>query len=227
MQLPISRTDIDRFTPPGSTAVYLLATPTLMQRAAFKRDLVSLGATMHDRPALLAALRADLRAAAPYNLDQLIEVLDGYEAAPDEADSATKAEVDGMMRLARAYAGEYAQRLGDNAHFNDVLPIVACKHFLVGWEGVTDADGKPAPFARVNNQTTDATLMAIPAAELVAVGMRAFLRMVVPDGIKKNSASPSPSTVTRRLSPPKKKPRRTARRGSSSAKSTGATPASS
>lgn len=218
--LPTATPEVERFTPEGSTVTYLIATPSIMERARFKRDLVAAGATYHDDAVLLAALRDDLRAVQPANLDRLLEMLDQYEALTDKADDPQLvAAVADMERLGRAAAGRYAGLLGERAFFNDVLPIIAARSFLVGWEG-TDK-----PFERSNGITSDRTLGLIPEAHLRLIGGRAFARMVLSEGLEKNSASPSRSRSNPKPSQAGTSRRTAAKAGALPAPSTDATPA--
>lgn len=217
--LPTDTSEIERFIPESSSVTYLIATPSVMERARFKRDLVAAGATFHDDAALLAALRDDLRAVHPANLDHLLELLDQFEALADtDADPPLAAAVADIERLGRVAAGRYAALLGERAFFNDVLPIIAARLFLVGWEG-TDT-----PFARANGLTADRTLGLIPEATLRQIGARAFARMVLTGDLEKNSPSPSPSPSNPTPSPVGTSRRTAAKGGASPASSTPATP---
>lgn len=217
--LPTSTPEVERFTPEGSSVTYLIATPSVMERARFKRDLVASGATYHDDAALLSALREDLRAVQPANLDRLLEMLDQFEALESKSDDPQLvAAVADMERLGRAAAGRYAGLLGERAFFNDVLPIVAARSFLIGWEGIEK------PFERASGITSDRTLSLIPEAHLQQIGARAFARMVLSGGLEKNSASPSPSRSNPKPSRAGTSRRTAARAGALPAPSTDATP---
>lgn len=206
--------------------VYRLAVPSHFQRAAFRRDLRAVGATYPGDAELFRALREDLRAIAPYNLDRLLEVIDEVEASQQgEVDPDALDGLEDITRIARAAGGRYAAMEGDREFWLGVAPIIACRHFLIGWEGVPGPNGQPAPFVRRGNLTSDQTLAALDEAELRAVGFKIMSLMRPSKDQEKNSVSPSRSASSRKPTAAAKK-RLTGPRGSSSASATGETPAS-
>ena len=207
--------------------VYRLAVPSHLQRAAFRRDLLATGATYAGDKALYAALRADIEAISPDNLDEALEIIDAVEAVGKPADAAPELRdrYTEIARIARGLGGRYAGVEGDFEFYLSVAPFIACRHFLLGWEGVKDAAGTDAPFVRRGNLTTDETLGHLDENELRAVGFKILNLMQPTKAMEKNSASPSRSASSRTLSPTAKKKRPTARRGTSSATDTSATPA--
>lgn len=207
--------------------VYRLAVPSHLQRAAFRRDLLATGATYAGDKALYAALRADIEAIFPDNLDEALEIIDAVEAVgkPADADPELRDRYTEIARIARGLGGRYAGVEGDFEYYLSVAPFIACRHFLLGWEGVKDAAGTDAPFIRRGNLTTEETLGHLDENEMRAVGFKILNLMQPTKAMEKNSASPSRSASSRTLSPTAKKKRPTARRGTSSATGTSATPA--
>lgn len=207
--------------------VYRLAVPSHLQRAAFRRDLLATGATYAGDKALYAALRADIDAISPDNLAEALEIIDAVEAAgkPADADPELRDRYTEIARIARGLGGRYAGVEGDFEYYLSVAPFIACRHFLLGWEGVKDAAGTDAPFVRRGNLTTDETLGHLDENEMRAVGFKVLNLMQPAKATEKNSASPSRSASSRKPSPTAKKKRPTARRGNSSANGTTATPA--
>jgi hypothetical protein len=201
--------------------VYRLAVPSHLQRAAFRRDLLATGATYAGDKALYAALRADIEAISPDNLAEALEIIDAVEAVgkPADADPELRDRYAEIARIARSLGGRYAGVEGDFEFYLSVAPFIACRHFLIGWEGVD------APFVRRGNLTTDETLGHLDENEMRAVGFKILNLMQPTKAMEKNSASPSRSASSRTLSPTAKKKPRTARRGTSSATGTTATPA--
>lgn len=207
--------------------VYRLAVPSHLQRAAFRRDLLATGATYAGDRVLYAALRADIEAIGPTNLDEALEIVDAVEAVgkPADADPDLRDRYAEIARIARSLGGRYAGVEGDFEFYLSVAPFIACRHFLMGWEGVKDAAGTDAPFVRRGNLTTDETLGHLDENEMRAVGFKILNLMQPTKAMEKNSASPSRSASSRTLSPTAKKKRQTARHGKSSATATSATPA--
>lgn len=207
--------------------VYRLAVPSHLQRAAFRRDLLATGATYAGDKALYAALRADIEAISPDNLAEALEIIDAVEAVgkPADADPELRDRYTEIARIARGLGGRYAGVEGDFEFYLSVAPFIACRHFLMGWEGVKDAAGNDAPFVRRGNLTTDETLGHLDENEMRAVGFKILNLMQPTKAMEKNSVSPSRSASSRTLSPTAKKKRPTVRRGKSSANGTTATPA--
>ncbi|KAA0579015.1 hypothetical protein FZ983_16965 [Azospirillum sp. B21] len=202
--------------------VYLLAVASHLQRAAFRRDLLATGATYAGDAALYAALREDLEAVAPVNLPELLAIVDEVEAAGKPADAAPEVRDrwPGITRVARALGGRFAALEGDQEFYLSVAPIVACRHFLLGWENVD------APFTRRGNLTTDETLAALEEGEMQAIGFKAMNLMRPTKALEKNSASPSRSASSPRPSRTATSKRLTAQRGSSTENASSETPAS-
>lgn len=179
--------------------VYRLRVPSFFQRAAFRRDLRAEGATYPGDADLYKALRKDLHEVNPYNLDTLLELIDSVEAAAQgEVDPDALDGLETITRLARAAGGRYAAMEGDREFWLSVAPILACRHFLLGWEGVKAADGTAAPFVRRRDITTDETLFHLEEAELRAVGFKIMSLMRPSKDMEKNSASPSRSASNRK-----------------------------
>ncbi|MBK3734949.1 hypothetical protein GAY29_17940 [Azospirillum brasilense] len=205
--------------------VYLLAVPSYLQRAAWRRDVRAAGAMYPGDAELFRALRDDLRACAPVNLDDLLAVVDEAEAASNgEVDPEAVERLGEIDRLARALGRRYAALEGDREFYLSVSPIIAARHFLLGWEGVKAEDGGDAPFERRGGLTTDETLQHLDERELRAVGVKIIGLMRVGKDQEKNSVSPSQSHDGRKPSPTETK-LLTEANGTSSASGTGGTPA--
>lgn len=205
--------------------VYYLKVATLFERAACRRDITASGADYPGLTALYSALRADLSAASPYNLEELLALIDEREEAVEsEVDPEAFAGLEAIARIARTMGGQFAALEGDRRYWLDVAPIIACQHFLVGWENVTGKDGQPAKFERRGGRTTDASLEQLEEGDLRAVGYEIIGAWRPAKDVEKNSESPSPSTSDPSLSR-QETTLLTDQSGSSSASATGETPA--
>ncbi len=207
--------------------VYHLGVANHFQRAAFRRDLRVTGATYPGDAALYQALREDLKEVAPYNLDTLLTLIDEVEAAaqgevaPDALNG-----LETITRLARSLSGRYAAMEGDREFWLAVAPIVACRHFLLGWEGVKAADGNEAPCTRRRDLTTDEALAHLDEREIQVIGFKIMGLMRPSKDQEKNSESPSRSASSRKPSKTASKTSPAKLAGSSSASVSGETPAS-
>lgn len=216
--LPTSAKDVERFDAPDADTTYLIATPSLLERAAYRRELAGAGAVYPSDAELLDAVRDDLRAVDPVNLGALLETLDLFEAQGADAADDVKADVLEMEGLVLPLGGRYSAARAARQHFLEVAPIIAARRFLLGVEG---EDAASVPFKRVGQQTSDETLEALPPGHLMLIWLRAVARMQTTDEQKKASVSPSPSPT----SPPRSKaaPKRpTVRRGKSTGNGTSA-----
>lgn len=170
----------------GMAPTYFLCVPTLRQKARFRAAIVAGGARAVGQGEVLSVLRKAIKgAAAPDQVDALIEIVDQFEAADDEADAGLRddiAEIEAVMRQAWP---PYARLLGEQALYLQVAPIVAAQHFLTGWENV------PAPFKRVAEVVPEGILEAIPESDLQEVGWKALSLLRPARDAEKNSASPS------------------------------------
>lgn len=212
---------------PHPQPVFRLGVANHFTRAAFRRDLRAAGATYPGDAELYRALRADLEEVAPYNLDELLALIDEVEAtAQGEVDPEALTGLETITRLARSLGGRYAALEGDREFWLSVAPIVACRHFLLGWEGVRTQGGADAPFARRRDLTADESLAHLDEQELRAVGFKIMSLMRPSKDQEKNSASPSRSASVPRLSGTASTSLPATTDGSSSENGTSETPAS-
>lgn len=180
--LPVSTKDVHRVAPDGDGGpVYLIATPTLLQRAAWRRDVAAAGARYPSDDELHRAIVADVTDAAPSNLDELLASLEAVRDVPaDERDPDDIARYQAVVGMARRVGGQYARLEADRGYWADVAPLVAVRTFLVGWEGLA---------VRFSRDLVD----EIPETHQRVVGWAAIDRMRLSEDARKNFASPSPS----------------------------------
>jgi hypothetical protein len=180
--LPVSTKDIHRVAPDGDGGpVYLIATPTVLQRAAWRRDVAATGARFPSEADLHKALVDDLSAAAPDNLEEILACVNAVRDTPeDQRDPDLVEKYEAVAAFARRHGGAYARLQADRGYWADVAPIVALRSFLVGWEGLA------VPFSK--DLVDD-----IPEDHQRVVGWEAINRMRLSEDARKNFVSPSPS----------------------------------
>lgn len=188
-----SRRDAVWFTPEGAPRSYLIAPLTFRERQAFRADLARDGGLYPPREQMLAALRAAVADLAPGNAHELLAVIDAADAAPDDA--ALQARL-GAIEAACAAVPEYAELLGARQRYLGMLPWVAARHALRGWDG----PGLP-PFQRLRGTVTAELLELLPGDEVEAVGWKASVLMQPGADAEKNSAALSPSGESQTPSP--------------------------
>ena len=191
-----TRREAERFAPPASPRSYLLAPLTFRERQAFRAEMAREGGIYPPRAQLLDALREAVREASPGNAEELIGHIDAAEADPDGEDRTAKQRLEdrtAQQRLATieaACAGipVYTTLLAARQRYAGMLPWVAARHALRGWEG----DGLP-PFARAGGLVPADLLDLLPAEEIEAVGSRAA-ELMQPDRAAEGNFEPPSSS---------------------------------
>lgn len=141
---------------------YLIAVPTMLSRADFRREVAAAGAVYHQDGALLNCLRDGVRAVVEDDqIDSLIEMIDSFEfenkkrleaaaqnvsaedgsanqpSDDDEADFASLSrKVSEIESAVRAHYPRYALMVADRGKWLDVAPYLAFSVFVSGWEGL-------------------------------------------------------------------------------------------
>jgi len=212
----------------GPQPEFMLAVASLLERSAFRRELRRHGATYPGDAQLYKALRDDLTTVNPYNLGQLLEIVDAVEAGADgEADPDALTGLEEISRIARSLGGAFAALEGDRDFFLNVAPLIACHMFLVGWSGVTGVDGTDIPFQRRGGRVPFDVLELVDEDDLRAAGFK-IMTLMRPSKVQLgNSASPSRSRSGPRRTRKTGTKRLTAPNGPSSDSGTGETPAAS
>jgi hypothetical protein len=188
-----SARQVDTFTPEGSSRTYQLAPLTFLEKRGMTADLVLYGGIQPTEDTLRGGLRSALREVAPANLDELLALVDAYEAAPD--DPALRQQL-AMLEQVVADVPAYQRLYLADRRWRDAQPYVAAMHGLRGWSG----DDLP-PFARVNGRVPSDLLDTIPLPELIAVGWRAMTLIHLGAAALGNSEAPSPAPSTETTSP--------------------------
>jgi hypothetical protein len=189
MTVVFSRRDAEWFAPPGvADRRYLVAPLTYRERQASRADLAREGGIYPSHAQMLDALRAAVRETSPGNANELLAVIDGSEATPDDADVQVQL---GTIEAACATVPVYAGLLAARQRYLGTLPWIAARHALRGWEG----DGLP-PFRRTRSLVPDDLLDALPQDDVEAVGWRASTLMQPGRDAEGNSGAPSPSPET-------------------------------
>lgn len=159
--LPVSSKDLIRFTPDGYESesekpVYLIGVPTLVSKPRWQRDVAAAGAapvsadrTMEFlRDAVNALLVGDAKAEALADFDRLAEFQErqktvesgGQPLSNDEAVELGKI----MLRISELgeWAGRnwppYSEITAQQEYWWTMARALAAKHFLRGWDGVTE-----------------------------------------------------------------------------------------
>ncbi len=206
MALPLSARRTVRFVPSGFDAddpkapAYHLAVATHLLRAEFRQACAAAGLRYPNDAQLFAAQRAAISAAGASNAGDLLALVEAGEAK--SADPELELPDGTLERLAALQSvlieqdEAYARLIASRVRFASLMPLVAARMCLRGWENVTDADGKPVPFRRGPQGVPDDDLEHVPESQLHELGAKAVALMTVSETQAKNSASPSRSPGT-------------------------------
>lgn len=160
-----------------SPPVYLIVTPTILERAKWRRSVLATGARWHDDQAMVTCLKRGIaEVVSPDQHTQLLDIVDrftGYEETQAPEDLA--AEFEEIERTVQGAYPPYAGLAADRAYWLSVAPILAAQHFLRGWENVE------APFEYRASLVTEDCLAAIPETHVMEIGLKA-IELMSPTG---------------------------------------------
>jgi hypothetical protein len=183
-----SKRNAERFTPPGSPRTYTVAPLTFRERQAYRAELARDGGLYPPRPQMIEAMRAAVTEAAPNNADDVLTEIDAAEANPeDKAAQVRLAAIEAVCAAVPAYSALLAAR----QRYLGMVPWVAARHALRGWEGPS-----LPPFRRERGTVPEALLETLPDDEIEAIGWRAAALMQPGPDAAGNSGAPSPSPET-------------------------------
>ncbi|MGE0715650.1 MAG: hypothetical protein AB7P02_09415 [Alphaproteobacteria bacterium] len=185
--------DLSRFDDPPA---YIVTVPTLMQRAAWRRDVGSAGAKMYSDDALIVELRRQVAAAYETedpDRDRIIGIIDAY--ARGEASAEEAAEFNRLQDVVRRSSATFAEMCADRAHYMAIAPYIACRHFLKARENPEHV------YRRKNGLVTEEELAAMAEEEIAEIGTRIMMLMIPTQAQLGNSGSPSPSHGEPQISP--------------------------
>lgn len=169
--------------------MYLLAPMTWRERARFRSQIAGEGVRFPADAELLRAVRATLTELAPSNLDELLGEVQAFEDALALETTEEPDEVERRLGIGRRYETivdllrqhpAVSSLLGLRTLFYEIVPPLAAAFCLRGWENVA------VPFKRTNGVVPDATLDAIPADDLAAIGSQALVLQSVSAAQKGN-----------------------------------------
>ena len=162
--------------------VYLLATPTILERAKWRRSVLATGARWHDDEAMVACLKRGIaEALAPAQETELLDIVDRF-AGFDEGQAPEDLAID-FEEIERTVQGAYPAYAGlaaDRAYWLSVAPILAAQQFLRGWENVE------ASFEQRAGQLIEDCLAMISETHVMEIGLKAIELMSPTGDLAKN-----------------------------------------
>lgn len=196
MTVVFSRRDQVQWTAPGTERVYTLAPLTFRERQAFRADMAREAGLYPSRPQLIEAMRVAITDLAPANTAELLVDIEAGTAVPDDPKDHTSEDQAAVARLATieaicAAAPGYAELLAARQRYIGMLPWVAARHALRGWEGPS-----LPPFWRERGLVPADLLDLLPDDEVQGIGLLASDLMQPDARALGNSAPPSSSPAT-------------------------------
>lgn len=211
--IPFSAKEIIRV--PVDQITYLVAVPTLLTRASYRREVASLGAIYHSDSTMLNALRDGVRdCVADRQQGELIEIINSFEIEQEKlsdlGDEATDTEreslddlrnrVDDIERFMQREYDRYSEMAADRGYWLSIAPIIAFRQFVTGWEG------GELQYKSKRGQVCESLMDSLPSDHIDIVGWKAITLMSPSGGQEKNSESQSqspqdPKTLTAEESP--------------------------
>ena len=161
--------------------VYLIATPTILERAKWRRAVVSVGARWHDDAAMIDCLKRGIaEVIEPERQDEILATVDSFAEANDDVTADLARDFEEVERAILSAFEPYAAMAADRAYWLEVAPILAAQQFLRGWENVDSA------FERRNGLVSETALGGIPEAHVIEIGLEAISLMSPTEAEAKN-----------------------------------------
>jgi hypothetical protein len=188
MEPIFSTGDTTEVRPDGSGRVYHIAPLSYRERANMQADLARYAGIYPTNAQLFHALRGAVRDLAPGNAAELLRAIDVAEESPGDEDASRALQ---SIEAACATVPSYSALMAARNHYLSMVPFVAARWGLRGWEG----DSLPE-FRRERGAVPETLLDVIPPEELTQVGWMAHGLTRVSQSAVGNSVSPSPSDAT-------------------------------
>lgn len=196
-----SKKTLRRFTPESvreqeGAPVFILAAPSILDKARFRQSLATLGTRWVDDKALYRIMRKGIETVVdPDQRGMCLEAMDSFEAAEDKAEDQELAEkIIEIQDALRGSYSPYAKAEADRGYWLSVAPVVAFQHFVKGWEGIKQGYSSQAGLV------TDEALSGIDESLITAVGVEILNSFSPSKDEEKNSEPPSTSRSDRKTS---------------------------
>jgi hypothetical protein len=181
----------------GPERRYTIAPLTLFERNMFTAEMNAAGFPMMGPSRMREALRDALRDLAPANLEELLAVLDEFDALqaagePIPPDMAREREV---IVLAALKVPHYAAVYAAEQAYWSMMPFFILRRALRGWQG----DGLP-PFAAKRGQVDQRLIEQLPEADLPRLGNEAWVMAFLPATAGNASGALSPANDSQAVS---------------------------
>jgi hypothetical protein len=200
------------------TPTFTWRVPTVIERELFEGGMAAYNALAVYPWHIAQQFRAGLSALLPADPDEAerLDELRTRQSAGEELSAADVASLDEATGALMQYWPGYRLIVAQASRREAVLPLVAFRHFVAGWEGLS-FKGEPVTIARgLDGLITDDVMARIDPMIIRALGIEIYGAMY-DRSAEKNFVPPSPSDDGPRTSKPK------TRKGGKSAPTSGET----
>lgn len=203
-------------------AVFYYRAATVTERELFEAEAVGFRAgrvfpwdmTAKFFDGLMALLPED-----PESVDRLVDV-HRRSAFGETLTPAEQAELDQVADALIQHWPAYRMLVEQSARRDAVMPVIAVRRFVCGWENLVDDEGNPVAFSRgLDGMVPEASLKAISPLTLKSLGMEIYNSLYA-TGEAKNSEPPSKSGGGQRTSKPRSTVKKAGRSGTTSGSKT-------
>jgi len=162
--------------------VYLLATPTILERAKWRRSVLATGARWHDDGAMVACLKRGItEVVAPDQQSGLLDIVERFaDCEEGQAPEDLARDFEEIEHVVQGAYPAYAGLAADRAYWLSVAPILAAQQFLRGWENVE------ASFEQRAGQLIEDCLAMISETHVMEIGLKAIELMSPTGDLAKN-----------------------------------------
>lgn len=200
-------------------AVFYYRAATVTERELFEAEAAGYRAGRVFPWDLQNQFFAGLSALLPEDAESIDRLADAHRRSlyGEDLEAAAQAELDQVSDALIQHWPGYRLLIEQTARRDAVMPVLAVRRFVVGWENVSDDSGAPVAFARgLDGMVTEESLRNVTPLTLKSLGMEIYSNLYS-TGEAKNSAPPSKSGGGQRIS----KTRRSATKVGKSAKTSG------
>lgn len=183
-------------------AVFYYRAATVTERELFEAEAAGYRAGRVFPWDLQDKFFAGLQALLPEDPEAVDRLADAHRRSSygEELTSAEQAELDQVTDALVQHWPGYRLLIEQAARRDAIMPVLAVRRFVTGWENVNDDAGNPVACTRgLDGMVTESSLSAVPPITLKRLGMEIYGNLYA-TGEAKNSVPPSKSGGVQRTS---------------------------
>lgn len=181
---------------------YFVKAATVEERELFEAEAAAFRAARVFPWDLQNAFFDGLKALLPADPEEVerIQDINLRVTSGDEASAAELAELQEVTDALTEYWPGYRKLVEQTARREAIMPVLAVRRFLQGWERVKDQDGQDVPLKRgLDGRVTDGCMQHMDTVTIRSLGLFIYNALYAV-GAEKNSVPPSKSGSVRKTS---------------------------